>query len=65
MAKQYRFREGDVVTQKITGFKVILLKRNWWIDQALHGEWEGKIWNKTGAHEGYWSNGNFFESELE
>ncbi len=63
--KQYRFKAGDVVKQKVTGFKVILLRNNWRIDQAQSGEWQGKVWAKTGENEGYWREEDLFESELE
>ena len=65
--KEYKFKKGDVVKQKVTGWKVILLNNNWLIDQAKIGEWSGKIWKKTvgGDNTGFWEEGNFFENELE
>lgn len=63
--KQYKFKEGDIVKQKITGWKVILLNKNWIIDQGNVGEWNGKMWINKTENEGHWEEGNFFEVELE
>ena len=63
--KKYKFKAGDIVRQKVTGWKVILLVKNWVIDQDNIGEWEGKIWVVSKDGTGYWSKEYFFESELE
>lgn len=62
--KKYKFAPGDIVKQKITGFKVVLLSHNWLLDQGDVGEWNGKMWVMTNKNTGYWEKGNFFESEL-
>lgn len=57
--KHYKFKAGDVVKQKVTGFKVILLRKSNMFDPIGIGEWRGKAWD------GSWVENNFFESELE
>jgi len=57
------FKKGDIVKQKVTGWEVILLNKNWKINSSF-GEWKGKMWVPV-EDGGYWKFDDFFECELE
>ena len=59
--KEYKYKVGDVLKEKITHWDVVLLGKRWRIDG---GGWDTKVWVQGANNSGSWKYTSHKEEEL-